>query len=551
MISPDLFLISPYVINFYAGPSNTLPITDLYLSDPNLTYRMAENITASWRNKGDTFALFPACALLTKLAGYNVRAGILTDVYKEKVLTITGENPLGKYIFDRAKKLRKGQRDTLQMIPQHIPRSVNRILTALLDVYLSVAEKPHPRVMAYVWDSLGLKDKKVFERENLIKDLSVKAYAFQISCILLDSLRSALKREGASVKSLTVSTPWGNISFGGQENDSFPPSIIVVDAGGDDIYDDVVFGIDLAGNDIHRGKTAAGIFSVSAFVDLGGDDVYEGEGMGNGFLGFGVLLDLSGDDTYRGKVFTQGAGYSGGGALIDLSGNDSYYAYQKAQGFGWIRGVGILADLSGRDSYKMEDSLIVFPAPQDPKHNASLGQGMGFGERRDFYDGKSLAGGVGMLLDGGGDDMYSAGIFAQGSGYWMGTGILYDASGNDAYSGVWYVQGASAHFAIGVLYDKEGKDVYYASRSTSQGVGHDFSYGILIDGLGRDTYTCGNLCLGSGNAQGVGILWDQDGDMKVNLRGKGLGYSNPAVDSLRVRALFPTKGVVCKGKTCP
>ncbi|MEO0148861.1 MAG: hypothetical protein ABIL23_00320 [candidate division WOR-3 bacterium] len=214
-------------------------------------------------------------------------------------------------------------------------------------------------------------------------------------------------------------------------------------------------------------------------------------------------------------------------------------------------GVGILVDAEGDDVYKLEDSAIVFPSPQSPKHNTSLGQGMGFGERRDFYNGKSLGGGLGMLVDINGDDRYYSHVFSQGSGYWLGIGVLYDGGGNDAYSGVWYSQGASAHFGIGALYDLKGDDVYFSSISTSQGVGHDFSYGILFDGEGRDTYTCGNLCLGSGNAQGVGVFWDMDGNMKVNLNGRGMGTENPAVDSTSFRASFPTKGFVCKGKTCP
>ncbi len=550
MIDSSLFVISIGAINFWAGRHSTLPVTDLYLSNPNFTYLVAERITRRWVASSDTLKLSPACALLTKLSGYNVRAGIVGDVYREEVLSITGENPLGKFVFDHSKRLTKGQRDTLQMIPEYVPRSINRIVTALLRLYVAMDRKVPPKGRAYIWDSLGLKEKRAFE-EKYLKEISPRAYAFQVVCILLDSLRSAVRREGGRLKSLNVPTPWGYVVFGGPSSDSFPDALIAVDGGGDDVYGSVVVGIDASGNDLYNGPVGYGLFTVSAFVDMEGDDVYKGDGQGAGFSGFGALLDLSGNDTYEGKVFAQGAGYNGGGVLVDVSGDDSYYAYQKAQGFGWVRGIGILADLSGNDTYRMEDSLLLFPSPQDPRHNSSLGQGMGFGERRDFFDGRSLAGGVGMLLDGGGDDRYEAGVFAQGAGYWLGTGVLYDGGGNDAYAGVWYVQGAAAHFAVGTLLDATGNDAYLATRSTSQGVGHDFSYGILIDGEGSDTYTCGNLCLGSGNAQGVGVFWDRDGNLRVNLRGKGLGFSNPAVDSLSIRAAFPTKGVVCKGKSCP
>ncbi|NPA80471.1 MAG: hypothetical protein GXO29_05435 [Thermotogae bacterium] len=550
MIDSSLFVLSMATINFWAGRHSTLTITDLFISNPNLTYSMADRITRRWASQGDTLKLFPACVLLSHLTGYNVKAGLITDIYREEVLSITGDNPLGKFIFDRAGKLTKGQRDTLQMIPAHVPRSIARISAALLKVYLSLSPQVPKGTRAYIWDSLDLKDKRAYENKY-VRDVSKEAYALQVACLLMDSLRAAVRREGSKMKSLLVPTPWGNVAFGGSDSDSFPDAILVVDAGGDDTYGSVIFGYDAGGDDNYTSSVGFGRFGVAVFVDEAGDDTYAGEGMGAGFVGFGVLMDVSGNDTYRGKVFSQGAGYGGGGLLLDVSGNDSYYAYQKSQGFGWVSGVGILADLSGNDTYTLEDSIVLFPSPQDPKHNSSLGQGMGFGERRDFYDGRSLAGGVGMLLDAAGDDVYSAGIFAQGSGYWFGSGILYDGGGNDAYSGVWYVQGAAAHFALGVLYDLRGDDAYLATRSTSQGVGHDFSYGILIDGEGGDTYTCGNLCLGSGNAQGVGIFWDKDGRLRTNLRGKGLGFANPATDSLSVRSLFPTKGVVCKGKSCP
>ncbi|NPB04322.1 MAG: hypothetical protein GXO39_07935 [Thermotogae bacterium] len=550
MIDSTLFLISGMALKFWAGPHSPLPIGEMFFSNPNFAMVTARKIGKRWYLQGDTLKLMPACALITKLAGYNVKAGLLGDIYRQEVLGITGENPLGKFIFDNAKRLTPTQRETLQAIPKYVPRRINRIITALLKLYLPLVSKKVKDPTAYMWDSLSIKEKKEYEAIAL-KDVNREAYAFQVMCLLVDSLKSALRKEGGDLKSLRVSTPWGVIAFGGPENDSFPDALIVVDAGGDDTYGDVALGVDLSGNDTYTGSVGFGRFSVSVFVDVEGDDLYEGKGMGAGFSGFGALFDLAGNDTYRTKVFALGAGYNGGGLLIDVSGNDTYYAYQKAQGFGWVKGVGILADLSGDDTYTLEDSLILFPSPQDPKHNANLGQGMGYGERRDFYDGHSLAGGIGILTDLSGNDRYYAGVFAQGVGYWWGSGVLYDGQGNDAYSGVWYVQGSAAHFALGVLFDEDGDDAYFSARSTSQGVGHDFSYGLLVDGVGNDTYTCNNLCLGSGNAQGVGIFWDKDGRLQVHLKGKGLGFSNPAVDTLSLRSSFPTKGVVCKGKSCP
>ncbi len=550
MLGKEAFLINLYVLNFWSGTEPSLPLFNMMFNDPNKVYNLANSIAMKYRK--DTLRVFPSCVLLAKLSGSNIRAGLLSDIYKETVAEITGDNPLGKFIFDRERKLSKGLRDSLQMIPNYVPTKINRLTTALLKVYLSVNMKVPRRLNAYIWDSLSLKDKEEFERSFLGKtDKERIAYAFQVMCVLLDSLRSVVNRYGSSMKSFYLRTPYGYISFGSKDKDSFPNSIIVIDPGGDDIYGDVRLGLDLSGNDIYKGDVGFGFFGIGGFVDEEGNDVYKGSYIGAGFLGFGLLYDLRGNDIYKCKVFCLGAGYMGGGMVVDKEGNDTYYAISKSQGFGWVGGVGILVDVEGNDNYELEDSVLYFPSPQSPKHNTSLGQGMGYGERRDFYNGRSLGGGLGILVDVKGDDRYYSSVFSQGSGYWLGVGVLYDGDGNDAYSGVWYSQGAAAHFGIGALYDLRGNDVYLSLLSTSQGVGHDFSYGILIDFNGKDTYTCGNLCLGSGNAQGVGIFWDFGGEMRTNLKGKGLGVENPAVDKTSFRYSFPTKGFVCKGKACP
>ncbi len=549
LLGSGVFVIPLYAIDFWGGTKPSLPIFNVAFSNPNHLYHLAHSVALKYSK--ETTDVFTTCALLSKLSGSNIRAGLISDVYEETVKGITGDNPLGKFIFESNPKLPQNIRDSLQMLPSYVPKSINRITTAILKVYLSIRMEPPKNWKAYVWDSLSIEDKVAFEERFSSFDIEKTSFAFQVMCVLLDSLKAEVNRRGKSIKSFYLPTPYGYISFGSENPDSFPNSLIVIDAGGDDVYNDVKIGLDIGGNDVYLGDVGFGIFDISAFIDLSGNDTYKGDYLGSGFFGYGLLWDSEGNDIYRCRVFCLGAGYRGGGMLVDLKGKDEYYAISKAQGFGWVGGVGILVDVEGDDVYKLEDSIIVFPSPQSPKHNTSLGQGMGFGERRDFYNGKSLGGGFGMLVDVSGDDRYYSHVFSQGSGYWLGIGVLYDGDGNDAYSGVWYSQGASAHFGIGALYDLKGDDVYFSSISTSQGVGHDFSYGILFDSDGRDTYTCGNLCLGSGNAQGVGVFWDRDGNMKVNLNGRGMGAENPAVDSTSFRASFPTKGFVCKGKTCP
>ncbi|MEO0108667.1 MAG: hypothetical protein ABIK62_05785, partial [candidate division WOR-3 bacterium] len=136
----------------------------------------------------------------------------------------------------------------------------------------------------------------------------------------------------------------------------------------------------------------------------------------------------------------------------------------------------------------------------------------GFGKRADFADGHSLAGGLGFLIDGAGDDSYSCGVFGQGCSYWYGVGLLADFAGCDCYRGVWYVQGAGAHFGVAMLWDGAGNDRYCATMNMAQGAGHDFTVGWLIDEAGADRYDAPNLSLGAGNDNGLGLFWDKGGD---------------------------------------
>jgi hypothetical protein len=347
-------------------------------------------------------------------------------------------------------------------------------------------------------------------------------------------------------------TPLGPIIINGRGNDTydFDPApggshsaarspqaqypFIIIDLGGNDVYHNVASNrspdnpisivIDLGGNDQYVStdkKTPSfggALLGYSFLVDVSGDDHYESQNLtqGTGAFGVGVLSDESGNDTYDAFTAAQGAGLFGLGVLIDRSGNDRYHAYQQCQGYGYTKGCGVLIDSSGNDRYVADDSDIKFPSAQSKEHNSSLAQGMGFGKRADYIDNHSLAGGVGMLIDGAGDDTYSCGVFGQGCAYWYGVGILADMQGNDNYSGAWYVQGAGAHFGVSMLYDASGNDHYKATMNMAQGAGHDFSLCWLLDGGGDDVYDAPNLSLGGGNANGFGFFWDQGGSDTFN-----------------------------------
>jgi hypothetical protein len=152
-----------------------------------------------------------------------------------------------------------------------------------------------------------------------------------------------------------------------------------------------------------------------------------------------------------------------------------------------------------------------------------------------------------VLYDEGGDDKYLAETVAQG-GATFGLGLLIDGAGNDEYKGYSVTQGATFVKAVGLLLDYEGDDVYWTSPGNAyigpdrRIGGHDYFYeygvnqgaswgrrgdypqdgrrndghlsggtGALLDLAGNDKYTCSAFCQGTGYWFGTGILWD-DGE---------------------------------------
>ncbi len=303
----------------------------------------------------------------------------------------------------------------------------------------------------------------------------------------------------------------------------------IIDIGGDDKYSGLCWNEsidepiriiwDLGGNDTHSCKSwyhgqAAGCLGIAILIDEGGDDTYNAKdfAQGAGIFGVGILYDVSGNDKYYMNQVGQGAGVFGLGILADLAGDDEYSCLFGGQGFAYVRGGGLLLDVAGNDEYVARDDEIVNPSAQTKEHNVSMAQGAGYGRRADFSDGHFMSGGVGFLVDGGGDDNYSAGVFAQAVGYWFGGGFIYEAGGDDRYNGVWYAQAASAHFAPAGLIDVAGDDVYFTLISQCLGNGRDLSNAVFIDLDGDDKYTVPDRSGGCGNINGFGLFVDLRGD---------------------------------------
>ncbi len=362
--------------------------------------------------------------------------------------------------------------------------------------------------------------------------------------------------------SYRVRTGWGviRLSGGGDTVYEDEPNFITIDTGGNDTYVNAPstssstnwcsIVLDTDGNDVYvsdpalvrtsiggyrarkagdRPGPAGAVMGVSILWDTKGNDLYRSSrpGLASARVGAALLVDEAGDDQYEAYTDAEGFASFGVAALVDLTGNDRYSGFNQIQACGLTEGAGMLVDVEGDDKYTAEDTLLDFPSPQDARHNVSMAQGAGNGRRADFLDGLSYAGGVGVLVDGEGNDAYSCGVYGQGVGYREGVGMLLDGAGRDAYRGQSYVQGAAAQFGVGILDDAEGNDRYLAA-SSSQGCGHDFGIGGLLDRSGDDRYEGGNLCQGAGNANGIGWLLDLRGDDAYRASGTSQGRATPA-----------------------
>lgn len=313
-------------------------------------------------------------------------------------------------------------------------------------------------------------------------------------------------------------------------------------------YTDTMLGIDFGGDDVYNGRPAAGIRYAAVHLDLGGNDRYQSRDLsaGAGVLGIGILRDLGGDDTYATSNLTMGCGIAGVGLAVDSGGNDVYRSRSLAQGFGFFgagimvdatgddlyqlgimgqgasrtAGVGMLIDRAGDDTYRAGGIVLNSPLFEDITYSFAQGFSSGFRE-----DTGGISGGIGMLSDLGGRDVYQSETYAQGASYWFSIGSLFDAAGHDTYSGYHYVQSSAMHHCASFLFDLAGDDAYAVKFGASHAIGHDYGVAMLLDRAGNDLYFAQDSIPGIGNANGVGIFMEMNG----NDRYQGPpGRGNPA-----------------------
>ncbi len=292
------------------------------------------------------------------------------------------------------------------------------------------------------------------------------------------------------------------------------PETIIVDPGGDDVYIWETTGshviLDFGGNDLYRGpdaSVASGWAGWGVIVDFQGSDRYEGGhgSLATGLGGVGLLWDWQGADAYRAKTIAIAAGVLGAGILRDDQGNDLYQVDAMGEAFAGYRGIGVLVDRQGADVYLAGRKYLHKPLYADAYR--SLAQGFAIGLR---YE--ERAGGIAVLYDASGNDLYSGQVYCQGAGYWYALGMLLDGEGHDAYNCHIYGQGAGIHLAAGLLWDAAGNDGYYMNDGVGMGGAHDLAVALLVEEEGNDYYAGAGITQGAGNANGVGILVDLKGN---------------------------------------
>ncbi len=338
-----------------------------------------------------------------------------------------------------------------------------------------------------------------------------------------------------------ISTAAGDIIIGGREANTYDLDaqdmrdvVCVIDLGGNDTYRDgtcnlrrpVLAIIDLKGNDTYVGTKpgiqGGSVLGVSLLVDAEGNDTYSAGDLcqGSTIGGAGMLFDFAGNDSYKALRRTQGHALCGVGVLVDRKGTDKYRAALWAQGFGAPGGFGALEDVEGNDHYFC-GGIYLDSYPEHPGYDG-WGQGIGAGIRQ------VANGGIGMILDGAGNDVYEVDYFGHGGGYWLGVGIAQDFGGDDFRYGTtrsmynggprqqqeWtrFANGFGCHYALGYVFDDAGDDTY-GGRIMGTGMAWDLSIGFLCDFNGKDRFTAtGGMTQGVGAEGSIGILYTYGGD---------------------------------------
>jgi hypothetical protein len=340
--------------------------------------------------------------------------------------------------------------------------------------------------------------------------------------VLAPALAAAAEKDGRDGLLIAKDTPAGRIEIWGRGDTRHTTRCaFCFDLAGDDDWVDcagaadldhpVSITIDWSGNDTYTSTSpfsqGGALGGIGILWDHAGDDEYVARtwSQGCGVAGLGLLMDDGGRDVYHGQEECQGVGFAGAGVLVDGGNDDDLYTGVRfCQGVGFPGGVGALIEKGGNDRYVCTgryDSEY-----GEPGLFSGWGQGVGFGFRN------IASGGIGILYDLAGDDVYEAGNFSQGGGYFYGWGILRDDAGNDRYIGSRYAQGFAAHQAVGTFLDGCGNDLYQCHSSVADGISWDETSVVFHDMGGDDVYERSGQWLAGAAMNGMVLFRDDGGN---------------------------------------
>lgn len=504
----------------YPGGIEHLPVerlADALLADsgPADDYRVLRRRLAGLVNEGDSFRLHRvACAMREPFALASLSREVvdLPDSLPAALVHAARclDRPIARDWRTDAPPLRTG------LTADEHARQIERVLAAAEDAYRQAFAGLSDEDQAFlkqalpdVTDSfrevvmvLSDPDRRRLERVRRFVELARKVDVAKLveAAVTLSVLTDAdylrglaedLADQGAGVI-LRRDTAFGPIIFAGHGDTWFrEAAAVLIDLGGCDRYthatqQPVSVVIDLGGHDTYQatfdGAQGAGVLAVSLLYDRDGDDTYISQqwAQGSGALGVGVLWDGGGNDSYRAADYSQAAAFCGVGLLLDDAGDDRYDAPRYAQALGMPGGFGALRDRGGCDCYYCSGRDLTNYGT--PGVFDAFGQGCGIGFRG------LASGGIAILRDDGGDDVYFGGNFAQGGGYYFGWGVLMDGNGDDRYLGSRYAQAWAAHQAVGYLEDVGGDDFYECWRTVGQSCSWDETVTMLLERAGNDVY---------------------------------------------------------------
>ena len=194
-------------------------------------------------------------------------------------------------------------------------------------------------------------------------------------------------------------------------------------------------------------------------------------------------------------------------------------------------GFGIIDDIGGHDHYYLGGLYVNSYKPETPGYEA-FGQGVGGGIRQ------VACGGIGMLLNGGGHNVYEFDYLAHGGGYWCGLGFARDFGGyskrliarKNYYGGertesLFQTVGVGwgCHYALGFCFDDKGHSTFEGSIMGS-GMGWDCSVGAAVFGGNNHFDADQSLVQGNGSQGSLGILYQYGDDSEF--KGWGQGYAS-------------------------